>query len=318
ALGRSNQPWRGVYYRAGNIGGAGHQGCTGSKLAAAGRAFRARGSADKILVWHVDLLKLLPFVKRRNSRTYLFLHGIECWTKMSRICDLLLRSVDVFLTNSAFTWARFLEFNPRWRAAPHLVVALGEGTVQQAPDPPVGNPTAIVIGRMEESEAYKGHKELLRAWPLVQQRHPRAELGVVGGGDLEPELKALAATLGIHETVKFHGRVPDEQKLKLIAESRCLLLPSRGEGFGLVYLEAMRQGRPCLVSTLDAGREVVRPPEAGLAVDPGDIPSIGAAAIRLLSAGAEWDAWSARARALYDANFTAAHFEERLLSALRA
>jgi glycosyltransferase involved in cell wall biosynthesis len=102
----------------------------------------------------------------------------------------------------------------------------------------------------------------------------------------------------------------------LIAEARCLVLPSKGEGFGLVYLEAMRLGRPCLSSTLDAGREVVNPPEAGLAVDPDDAMALSDAVVRLLNRGPEWERWSASAKARYESSFTAAHFEQRLVCAL--
>lgn len=97
---------------------------------------------------------------------------------------------------------------------------------------------------------------------------------------------------------------------------RCLALPSRGEGFGLVYLEAMRMGRPCLVSTLDAGREVVNPPEAGLAADPDDLRELTDAACELLNAGPQWERWSDQARRRYEATFTAEDFQNRLLAAL--
>jgi glycosyltransferase involved in cell wall biosynthesis len=95
-------------------------------------------------------------------------------------------------------------------------------------------------------------------------------------------------------------------------------MPSRGEGFGLVYLEAMRQGRPCLVGDSDGGREVVNPPEAGLAVDPGDPLQLAAAVTRLLTPGPEWDRWSLQARRRYEDGFTAQHFRQRLNEALFA
>jgi phosphatidylinositol alpha-1,6-mannosyltransferase len=110
--------------------------------------------------------------------------------------------------------------------------------------------------------------------------------------------------------------VSEEEKQGMLAKSRCLALPSRGEGFGLVYLEAMRMGRPCLVSTLDAGREVVNPPEAGLAVDLDREESLVEAICELLRPGPRWDNWSANARGRYEAAFTAEHFQERLISAL--
>jgi glycosyltransferase involved in cell wall biosynthesis len=93
-------------------------------------------------------------------------------------------------------------------------------------------------------------------------------------------------------------------------------MPSRGEGFGLVYLEAMRLGRPCLVSNCDAGREVVNPPEAGLAVDPADASSLADGVCRLLADGPEWHRLSQAARRRYEREFTAEHFQRRLIAAL--
>jgi len=93
-------------------------------------------------------------------------------------------------------------------------------------------------------------------------------------------------------------------------------MPSRGEGFGLVYLEAMRLGRPCLVSTSDAGRETINPPEAGLAVNPDKPQAVARAICRLLTPGDEWQRWSEQARARYESHFTAQQFQNRLREAL--
>jgi glycosyltransferase involved in cell wall biosynthesis len=129
-------------------------------------------------------------------------------------------------------------------------------------------------------------------------------------------LEQLARARGLSGRVCFFGQVSEEQKLDLIARCRCLAMPSRGEGFGLVYLEAMRMGRPCLVSDQDAGREVVNPPEAGLAASPDNPQQLAVATAQLLTAGPEWDRWSSQARRRYEAQFTARHFSERLNAAL--
>lgn len=305
------------FYKAGSAPGN-HQGCTPSKVAAAMMAARARTQAEKVLIWHIDMLKLLPFVKRQRSKTYLFLHGIECWRTLNPVVQALLGLVDVFLTNSAFTWARFVEKNPRWRNAPHKIVPLGMDVAESTPVAPGKTPAALIVGRLHRSEDYKGHKELIRAWPFVLQLRENAELWIAGSGDLESDLKDLAVKCGVSEKVRFLGQISDLEKQRLLRSARCLVLPSRGEGFGLVYLEAMRAGRPCLASIHDAGREVVNPPEAGLAVDPDDPVALSDALLRLLTPGAEWDRWSASAKRRYEAGFTAAHFESRLLQALTA
>ena len=102
----------------------------------------------------------------------------------------------------------------------------------------------------------------------------------------------------------------------MIEQCRCLALPSRAEGFGLVYLEAMRAGRPCLVSIFDAAREVVNPPEAGLAIDPAKQDKLVDALCQLMTPGVQWDAWSAQSRRRYETLFTAKHFQARLLKIL--
>jgi len=173
-----------------------------------------------------------------------------------------------------------------------------------------------MIGRIRRSEDYKGHREMIAAWPLVSERVPNAELWIAGEGDLREYLELSVQAFGLTKRIRFLGRVSEEQKQKLLERCQFLALPSRSEGFGLVYLEAMRSGRPCLISLYDAGREVVNPPEAGLAVEPGNPQALSDAICRLMTPGAEWQTWSEQARRRYEQYFTARHFQERLVRAL--
>jgi len=230
----------------------------------------------------------------------------------------LLKRVDHFLVNSDFTWERFVHLNGELSKSPHTVVPLGVGS----PDPdhavqPV-SPRAVIVGRMSRGEDYKGHRQLIQAWAGVIAQVPEAQLLIIGGGDQAPDLQALVNQRSLASYVKFLGLVSDHEKNHVMRDSWCLALPSRGEGFGLVYLEAMRLGRPSLVSTLDAGQEVVNPPEAGLSVDPDNLEELTDAMVRLLTAGPEWDAWSRQARIRYEAQYTAYSFQKRLVLALQA
>jgi len=290
--------------------------CVASKLAAALAALRLRGRADFILVWHLHMLQLFPLLWRSGARVGLFLHGIECWRKPGADLERWLPRVDFFLANSRYTWERFVQNNPRWSRSEHFIAPLGIGEAVPAAPVPQGRPAAFVVGRMDRSEDYKGHRQLIQAWPGVLEHVPEAELWIAGSGDLQPELARLVEAGQLGHRVRFYGAISEEEKEQLLTNCRCLAMPSRGEGFGLVYLEAMRLGRPCLVSTLDAGREVVNPPEAGLAVDPDDPRAVADAVCRLLAPGEEWDRWSSSARRRYESCFTAAAFQRRLLQAL--
>src|SRR5438067_760088 len=67
-----------------------HELHTPSRLRAISAALHLRGKADLVVVWHMDLLKLVPFVARRATKVIVFLHGVECWRKVSRIESWLL------------------------------------------------------------------------------------------------------------------------------------------------------------------------------------------------------------------------------------
>lgn len=270
-----------------------------------------------VLVWHLHLLKLLPFLDCSTSRVVLFLHGIEAWLKQDTITQMVLRKVHLILSNSDYTWSQFVSCNPDFQSVPHQTIHLGAGSQFGATTPgPCGRPIVLMVGRLNKRENYKGHQQMIEAWPRVLRSMPDAQLWIVGGGDLRPHLEDAARKQDLGNSVRFFGQVPDSEKERLLSQCRCLALPSKGEGFGLVYLEAMRVGRPCLISNIDAGREVVNPPEAGLAINPDDPQEIAQAITRLLSPGTEWDQWSQRARSRYEQQFTSAHFHQRLVAAL--
>lgn len=288
-----------------------------SKPGAILEALRRSWPERTVLIWHLGLLQLVPFLRVRHAQVALFLHGIEAWRRHGPVTQAMLRRVDLFLTNSEYTWDRFVNANQRFRSAAHETVHLGlDSAVQADPAAPDTTPSALMLGRMARRENYKGHREMITAWPQVLERIPNAQLWIAGGGDLRVDLERLAVGCGVAGRVQFLGIISEEEKQRRIARSRCLVMPSRGEGFGLVYLEGMRLGRPCLVSTVDAGLEVVNPPEAGLAADPSDRDQLADSVCRLLTEGPEWEQWSQRARLRYEERFTAAHFQQRLRTAL--
>jgi phosphatidylinositol alpha-1,6-mannosyltransferase len=285
----------------------------GAILAALGR----RWPVGLVLVWHISLLRLLPLFRVGGARTAMVLHGIEAWRPLDPLTRALVGRIGLFLSDSDHTWERFVRANPRCATSPHRTVYLGISRPLAGPRPvPDHPPAALMLGRLLRSEDYKGHREMIEAWPRVLERIPDAELWVAGDGDLREELERRVASRGLAQRIRFWGWVSEPRKQELFARCRCLALPSRNEGFGLVYIEAMRSGRPCLVSTVDAGREVVNPPEAGLAVEPGEPTALAEATCRLLRPGPAWESWSAQARERYEANFTAGHYRQRLLAAL--
>ncbi|MFO0941593.1 MAG: glycosyltransferase family 4 protein [Pirellulales bacterium] len=263
------------------------------------------------------MLRLLPFLRGFRGKKVVFLHGIEVWRPQPPALLKKLKSVDLFLSNSDFTWSRFLDFAPQLANHRHITTPLGFGSpLGQTEAVPGRQNSVLIIARMHKAEDYKGHRQLIQAWPLVMKRVPTAVLDIVGEGDLKPQLQELAKELGVQGNVKFHGRVGEVEKENLLRSCGVFAMPSRGEGFGIVYLEAMRYGRPCIVSNCDAAREVVNPPEAGLEVDPDNVEQLAGAVTELLTSDEMWTRISKAATARYEASYTASAYRKRLWAAV--
>ena len=289
---------------------------TNSKLQILWKVYRKNWRFKQVLFWHLGLTQLRIAMRQIPDQTILFGHGIELWRHHSRRTTESLRRVDLFLHNSHYTLMRARQYlvHPLKNVC---CVPLGIGhVIDDVSLPDFSKPSAVILARISISENYKGHVELIRAWPGVLRQLPKANLHILGTGDLVPELQSLVTSLHLEHAIHFMGRVDEETKQRQLRESTCFLMPSRGEGFGLVYLEAMRLGRPCLVSDEDAGQEVVNPPECGLAVNVRDEESMVSAIVRLMTPGPEWDQWSRAAKVRYDNNYTALHFQQRMSKAL--
>lgn len=110
---------------------------------------------------------------------------------------------------------------------------------------PAGAPRYLYVGRISQE---KSLDRLLRAFPHVLERHPRATLVLVGKGPLETQLKELATELGIDSRVQFVGAKSDQALFDEYLTATCLVLPSYSEPWGLVVNESLSYGCPAIVS----------------------------------------------------------------------
>jgi glycosyltransferase involved in cell wall biosynthesis len=138
------------------------------------------------------------------------------------------------------------------------------------PPPYVGGaPRLLCIGRLIP---IKGHEVLLQAFAAAREEVPDLTLDVVGAGPLEADLRRLAG-----EGVRFLGHVAPVQPL--IEEAAIVVVPSLGEGFGMVALEAMERGRPVIAAAVGGLPEIVG--DAGILVPPGEVEPLRAAIVDL-------------------------------------
>jgi glycosyltransferase involved in cell wall biosynthesis len=137
-------------------------------------------------------------------------------------------------------------------------------------------PRLLCVGRLIP---IKGHIVLLRAFAAARARVPGLELYIAGRGPLEPALRALAKELAVEDAVHFLGYVAPVQRA--IEEAAIVVVPSMGEGFGMVALEAMERARPVIAAEIGGLGELVQDGVTGLLVAPGEAAPLEQAIVRL-------------------------------------
>jgi phosphatidylinositol alpha-1,6-mannosyltransferase len=145
---------------------------------------------------------------------------------------------------------------------------------------------------MAATEQYKGHDIMLRALPSVLSRVPSLVYVVVGDGDDRSRIEALADGLGLRPHVIFTGRVSDAELAALYQRSDVFALSARtvltdrevkGEGFGIVFLEAMAFGKPVIGPSEGAPAEIIHHGVHGLLANPEDPAAVAEALVDLLT-----------------------------------
>ncbi len=271
-----------------------------------------RSDWDLVVLGHVNLAPLLLFHRPVLVPVTGWIYGVEAWHPLGAARRRGMQRLDQALYISRHTQQAAWQANPWLVRVPAAVCHLGLGaeteTRQSDRAPPMEGEFALMIGRMASGERYKGHEEMIRVWPRLASLRPDLPLMIIGNGDDRPRLEHLARELGAD--VRFLGAVDDAARDACLAACRAFCLPSRGEGFGLVYLEAMRQGKPVLAGAGDAGPEVVADHVTGRTVDPTAEDELLGGLVEVLGPKAELMGQAGRER--FQEGFSYQAFVERL------
>jgi phosphatidylinositol alpha-1,6-mannosyltransferase len=254
----------------------------GARLAFA----QALGSCAWICYSHLSVALVQSYLPGPARRPYaVFLHGIEAWRPLSARQRRVLEGATLILANSPYTARRMAKAHPWIGPIAEAGLALADDPSLETSPPPAGACArdVLIVGRLSSDERYKGHDQLLDAWPAVIARVPDARLVIVGTGDDEPRLKQKAIDLGLRTAVVFTGFASPDDLQSAYRRAAVFAMPSRNEGFGLVYLEAMAHGLPCVGSVHDAAGDVIDDGVTGFLVDQSDCAGLAARLVQLLS-----------------------------------
>jgi phosphatidylinositol alpha-1,6-mannosyltransferase len=236
-----------------------------------------RAKPDLVICGHINLLPVA------FGKPLLVVHGIEAWKKRRAAlaqCRGIL-SVSALTRDRLVGWSRYE--GPTF-VLPNAVHLEQYGIREKRADFVAryrleGKRVLLTVGRLEAAERSKGFDEVLA---VLRDLPDDVVYMIAGGGNDATRLQLRARELGVASRVVFTGLFADEEKPDLYNLADAYVMPSRGEGFGFVFLEAMASGVPAIGSKLDGGREALLDGKLGLLVDPTNPAEIRAAILEAL------------------------------------
>ncbi len=257
-------------------------------------------------------------------------HGVEAWDLNHRVARLGLLKADLILAVSNYTRQRLLSEQPL--QAEQIVIlpnTIAREGMRPAAKPDylmrrhsftVRNKILLTVARLAEPERYKGYDQILRALPAIRRRIPDVRYVLVGEGEDRARVEGLIRELNLCDAVVLAGGVPPKELADYYNLCDVFAMPSKGEGFGIVYLEALACGKPVLAGNSDGSSEPLQNGRVGLLVDADDVDGIASSLTKVLDQTYPLDALYSperlREESLEKFGFDA--FKEKLAGLLKA
>lgn len=250
-------------------------------LAALVRLLMTGRRFDLVICGHINLLPAAVLCRLRTPAPILLvLHGIDAWQpSRRRLANWAARRVDCFIAVSDTTKKRFLSWSKlaedkgfvlpccvdfeRFRPGPRKKELIERYGLE-------GRTVVMTLARLDAREQYKGIDEILDILPELTAKVPDLVYLIAGDGTDRPRLEAKVKSLDLKRHTVFTGYVAEAEKADHYRLADVFVLAGRGEGFGIVLLEAMACGVPAVASRLDGSREAVLNGALGEVVDPTD------------------------------------------------
>ncbi len=239
--------------------------------------------SDVIILPHINLALIGLLIKLFNPRAKVFLqtHGIEVWYKLSGIKERLLFQADKILPVSKFTKEVLLKKYNLNENNIKVVSNYLSPIVKYNFDKEVRDSfrsdlgitnsvkLIITVGRLSSDEQYKGYDAVIESLRKLKDEF-KFMYHIIGNYD-EIEfnrIQSLIQVYNLNENVKLTGYVSDELIVKYYQAADLFVMPSKGEGFGLVFIDAMANGLEVIAGNKDGSLDALNDGMLGQLVDP--------------------------------------------------
>jgi phosphatidylinositol alpha-1,6-mannosyltransferase len=254
--------------------------------------------ADVILLSHIHLINIVFFIKRihPNKKIYLLAHGIEVWKKLSDSKLKMLNQLDKIICVSNFTADKIMEM--------HHIPADRIEVLNNCLDPFYYLPTQFEkpqrlldryhlnrenlvlfsLSRLSSSEKYKGYDHTIELLPQLLEKYPNLVYLLGGKWDVveKKRLEDLIVTNQLQDHIRMVGFIDEAELTEHFLLSDLFILPSKKEGFGIVFIEALASGLRVIAGNKDGSVDALQNGALGVLVDPDDQQGILSSICNLL------------------------------------
>ncbi|MDY6784794.1 MAG: glycosyltransferase [Cyanobacteriota bacterium] len=248
---------------------------------------------DLIITTHLNFIPVAHGLKQLAGIPYwIVAHGVEAWNIQRPELKRALRHADRILAVSNYTRDRLLQEqnldSDRISLLPNTfdgnrfkIIPKSPNLLQRHGLTPQ-HKIILTVARLDSSERYKGYDKILYALAQIRNCVPNVHYLLVGSGCDRDRVQRLVNQLHLQNCVTLVGFVPDEMLVDYYNLCDVFAMPSKGEGFGIVYLEALACGKPVLGGDRDGAIDALCHGELGALVNPDDVGQIARALTQIL------------------------------------
>jgi glycosyltransferase involved in cell wall biosynthesis len=304
-------------------------GCQRSKGRFTVTALRAaRRKAKLVVAGHPNLGPVVQAMRvvAPRIKSIVCTHGVEVWEPLGSLRRLALQKANLVLAPSKDTAEHLVSQQDvarerirvlPWALDPQFEALLAPNAGSKPPgDFPSGR-VILTVGRWVATERYKGMDTLITALPRLLTTWPELQLVLAGSGDDRGWLEDLVEKNGVERHVHFLSSMSYGELAACYSACEIFALPSRGEGFGLVYLEAMACGKPVIGGTHGGAPEIIQDGVTGYLVPHGDPIQLATAIQTLLADPAHAKEMGSRGKRTVEQEYRFASFAKSLKKILR-
>jgi len=255
------------------------------------RAYRDR--PQLIITTHANFAPAAYWLRRFFRIPFIAIgHGVEVWDIPSRQIRTALRNTDQLVAVSRYTRERMAKALTVEAAAIQILPdTFDSENFQPGPKPRyllkryrlrANQPVILTIARLVSAERYKGYDQVLRALPAVREHFPDIRYILGGHGPDRARVTKLIGELNLKENVTLAGYVPEHDLCAHYNLCDVFAMPSKGEGFGIVFLEALACGKAVIAGNKDGSADALLDGELGALIDPDNVSEISQTLIQVL------------------------------------